>query len=285
MGITICVGNYKGGVGKTKNNVMNAYELAKKGFKVLVVDLDPQANSTTVLVRTKKAHSEEVFSFDKTLMTAVREGTLEGLEVPIVDNLWLLPSYIDFANFTTFLDIRYGIVEENDPDYHKITKEKITYFSKLLEPLKQKYDYIFIDVPPTKSYITDSAVMCSDYVLIVLQTQELSLDGAQMYLKDLQTLADEYGGEFEICGVLPVLIDGNASVDQFILESAADVFGEENMFNIKVPNMARLKRFDNTGIIEVDQHDKRVVAFYSDVADELINRINYFEGNGDLDGE
>lgn len=285
MGITICVGNYKGGVGKTKNNVMNAYGLAKKGFRVLVVDLDPQANSTTVLVRTKKANSEEVFSFDKTLMTAVREGNLEGLEVPIVDNLWLLPSYIDFANYTTYLDIRYGIVEEDDPDYHNITKEKITYFSKLLQPLKDKYDYIFIDVPPTKSYITDSAVMCSDYVLIVLQTQELSLDGAQMYLKDLQTLAEEYDGGFEICGVLPVLMDGNGSVDKFVLDNAAELFGKENMFNIKVPNMARLKRFDNTGIIEIDQHDKRVIEFYSEVADELLNRINYFEGIGELDAE
>lgn len=285
MSITICVGNYKGGVGKTKNNVMNAYELAKKGFRVLVVDLDPQANATTVLIRTKKARSNEVFSFDKTLMTAVKEGSLKGLEVPIVENLWLLPSYIDFANYTTFLDVKYGIAEYDDPDYHKITKDKITHFATLLNPLKDKYDYILIDVPPTKSYITDSAVMCADYVLIVLQTQELSLDGAQTYVKDLQTLAKEFEGHFEICGVLPVLIDGNATLDKFVLESATEIFGKENMFNIKVPNMARLKRFDNTGIIEVDQHDKKVVKFYSLVADELIQRINYFEGNGELNGE
>lgn len=277
--IVVCVGNYKGGVGKTKNNIMNAYELAKKGYKVLVVDLDPQANSTTVLVRTKKAHSSEVFSFEKTLMTAVREENLKGLEVPIVENLWLLPSYIDFANYTTFLDITYGIVEETDNDFLNVTKDKITHFNKLLEPLKSDYDYIFIDVPPTKSYITDSAVMCSDYILIVLQTQELSLDGAQMYLQDLQTLANDYNGQFEICGVLPVLMDGNSSSDQFVLETAADIFGQENIFENKVPNMARLKRFDNTGIIENDRHDLKVVEFYSDVADELIKRINYFEGN------
>lgn len=281
MALTLCVGNYKGGVGKTKNNVMNAYALAKKGYKVLVVDLDPQANSTTVLVRTKRAHSSEIFSFEKTLMSAVRTGNLEGLEVQIIDNLWLLPSYIDFANYTTFLDIQFGILEEDDPDYHEVTKNKITYFSKLLEPLKDKYDYIFIDVPPTKSYITDSAVMCADYILIVLQTQELSLDGAQMYLKDLQTLADEYSGEFEICGVLPVLMDGNATLDQFVLDHAAEVFGEENIFENKVHNMARLKRFDNTGIIEVDQHDKRVIKLYSKVADELVSRIQYFEESGD----
>ncbi|MBC1420055.1 AAA family ATPase [Listeria fleischmannii] len=277
MAITICVGNYKGGVGKTKNNILNAYEIAKTGKKCLVIDLDPQGNSTTVLIRTKKAHSSDVFSFDKTLMTAVKEDNLSGLEVEIVHNLYLLPSYIDFANYTTFLDLQYGIVEESHPDFNSITQKKITHLAKLLQPLKEKYDYIFIDVPPTKSYITDSAVMASDYVLIVLQTQELSLDGATMYLQDLQNLSQIYGGDFEICGVLPVLMDGNASLDQFVLENAAEVFGEENIFEHKVPNMARLKRFDNTGIVENDRHDLRVIEFYKDVANELVNRIDYFE--------
>jgi len=172
MAITITVGNYKGGVGKTKNNILNAYEFAKKGFKTLVVDLDPQANATTVLLRTKKLHSKEVFSFDKSLMAAIKEGDITNIETEIMPNLSLLPSYIDFANYTTFLDLKFGLVAEEDPAFNEITKRKISYFSELIEPLKEKYDYIFIDVPPTKSYITDSAVLASDYVLIVLQTQE-----------------------------------------------------------------------------------------------------------------
>lgn len=278
MAITLTVGNYKGGVGKTKNNILNAYELAKKGYKTLVVDLDPQANATTVLLRTKKLHSDEVFSFDKTLMTAIKENNISNIETEIMPNLFLLPSYIDFANYSTFLDLTYGLVEEENPNYDTITTKKINHFKELLEPLKQKYDYIFIDVPPTKSYITDSAVLASDYVLIVLQTQELSLDGAIEYLNDLQKLANNFNGSFEIVGVLPVLMDGNASLDNFVLENATQIFGEENIFNTKIPNMARLKRFDNTGITEYDRHDKKVIDLYDTISNELLERINYFEG-------
>lgn len=277
MAVTITFGNYKGGVGKTKNNILIAYELAKKGYKTLVVDLDPQANATTVLLRTKKLHSEEVFSFDKTLMSAIKEGDITGIETQIMDNLFLLPSYIDFANYVTFLQLTYGLVEENDPEYETVYKNQIAHFDNLLAPLKEKYDYIFIDVPPTKSSITDSAVLASDYVLIVLQTQELSLDGATEYLKDLQKIANKYNGKFEIVGVLPVLMDGNASLDKFVLSNAESVFGEGNIFENKIPNMARLKRFDNTGITEFDRHDKKVIDLYDLVSDELLERIKYFE--------
>ena len=278
MAIILTSLNYKGGVGKTKNTTLNAYEVAKKGYKCLVIDLDPQSNATTVLIRTKQAHDpDNIFSFEKTLMTAVREGSLENLAVPIIENLDLLPSYIDFANYSTFLDKRFGVVEEGDPGYHEITEQKITYFNQLLEPLKDQYDYIFIDVPPTKSYLTDSAVMASNYILIVLQTQELSYDGAVQVLEDLRKLAVEFNADFEICGVLPVLMDNNAALDQFVLANAAEIFGEENIFKNKIPNMARLKRFDNTGIIENDRHDKRVIELYDKVASELLERINFFE--------
>lgn len=278
MAIVLTSLNYKGGVGKTKNTTLNAYEIAKKGNRCLVVDLDPQANATTVLIRTKQAHNpDDIFSFDKTLMTAVRENNLESLSVPIVKNLDLLPSYIDFANYSTFLDKQYGVVEEGDLNYHDVTDKKINHFRKLLEPLKNNYDYIFIDVPPTKSYLTDSAVIASDYVLIVLQTQELSYDGAVQVLDDLRKLAIDFNANFEICGVLPVLMDNNATLDKFVLNNAEETFGEENIFSNKIPNMARLKRFDNTGIIENDRHDLRVIDLYEKVSDELLERIAYFE--------
>lgn len=275
----INVGNYKGGVGKTKNAIMLALKTAQLlNKRVLFIDKDPQANATNILLRTKKLYSNEIFSFDKTLMTAIKEGSLEGIATEIIPNLELIPSYIDFANYPSFLDLKYGLVEEEDPRYHELTNNKINHFSKLLEPLKEHYDYIFIDVPPTKSYITDSAVMASDYILIVLATQELALEGAQQYLEDLQNLSNTYNGNFEICGVLPVLMDNKATLDEFILERASEIFGEENIFDNKVPNMARLKRFDNTGITDFDRHDKKVHELYEKVTKELIQRINYFEG-------
>lgn len=278
MSLNICLGNYKGGVGKTKNTVMLAYTLAQQGKKCLVMDLDPQGNATTVLARTKQnQNTSKVFNFDKTLMGAVQDEDLSEILVEIMPNLSLLPSYIDFSNYSTFLDLKFGLVASDDPHFTKIVDQKIKYLKTLIQPLEEQFDYIFFDVPPTKSYITDSAVMASDYVLIVLQTQELSLDGATQYLQDLQSLAEVHGGNFEICGVLPVLMDGRASLDKLVLKHAAEVFGKGNIFSLKVPNMSRLKRFDNTGIQEKDQFDRKVLGFYKRVTSEFEKRISFFE--------
>ena len=281
MAITVCVGNYKGGVGKTKNCIMVAYTLAKKGFKTLVIDLDPQGNASTVLGRTKQLYDTTVFSFENTLMTAIKKDNLKESVVPIFENLYLLPSYIDFANYPLFLDLKFGIADPDSEDYHSLNDMKKKYFNNLLEPLKEDYDYILIDVPPTKSMFTDSAVLASNYILLILQTQELALDGAMVYLQDLQSLAVEHDSTFEICGILPVLVDNNSSLDRLVLKLAKERFGEDNVFDLAIPQMARLKRFDNTGITDGDRFDEKVLDLYKDVTDEFIEKINYFEGGND----
>ncbi|MER2108613.1 MAG: AAA family ATPase [Solibacillus sp.] len=77
---------------------------------------------------------------------------------------------------------------------------------KLLDPIRDQYDYIFIDVPPTISGFSDNAMMAADYVLIILQAQELSLEGAETYIKYLQFMADNYDADTQVVGVLPVLL-------------------------------------------------------------------------------
>ncbi|MCL0319401.1 ParA family protein [Apilactobacillus xinyiensis] len=281
MSINLTVGNYKGGVGKTKNAILIPYILSSMGKKCLVIDLDPQGNATTVLARTRQNFMDEPFIFDKTLMGAIKDENLSEIILPVKDNLDLLPSHIDFANYPTYLDLKFGLVDKQNEDYDSIYTKKMNYLNELIKPLSDKYDYIFIDVPPTKSIMTDSAVMASDYVLIILQTQELSLDGAVQYLEDLRNLA-EYGGRFDILGVLPVLMDKNTSSDEFILSQANDVFGENNMFQTKVPQMARLKRFDNTGIQEKDRFDKKVIDLYKIVTKEFLDKISLM---GELNNE
>lgn len=278
MAYTICVGNYKGGVGKTKNCIMIAYSLANKGYKTLVIDLDPQGNASTVLGRTKQQQDvNNFFTFESTLMTAVKRNCLKDSIVTIFDNLDLLPSYIDFANYPLFLDLEFGVSDPESKNFKEIDSEKKQYFKKLLEPVKNVYDFILIDVPPTKSIFTDSAVLASNYILLVLQTQELALDGAMVYLKDLKGLAVDYNANFEICGILPVLLDNNSSLDKLVLKLAKERFGKENVFNVEIPQMARLKRFDNTGITNFDRHDRKVIDLYEKVADELLERIELLE--------
>lgn len=262
----ITFGNFKGGTGKTTNSTMIAYSLAKMGYKVLLSDQDPQANATSLFLRTKSHVEQRDVEFGRTLMRAIEDEDLNSIVTPIMDNLFLLPSYTDFASYPMYLEKRF-----------KKNVDRVQFFSTLLNKIKDDYDFVFIDVPPTISVTTDSALYASDYVVVVLQTQERSLDGAGIFTGYLQTLIDNYGAEFDILGILPVLLKNQAPVDTMILQNAKEMFGEENLFEEVVKNMERLKRFDLTGITEDDMHDKNVLKTYRRISEEFLNRLNRYE--------
>lgn len=273
MAKVITYGNFKGGTGKTTNSAMMAYMLSKLGYKTLLADLDPQANATSLYLRTKQRITNDVVTFNKTLMSAIADEDLSDIIIEIKENLYLLPSFADFTSFPLFLEKKF-------PDSQL---GRVTFLKGLIDKIKDDYDYILIDVPPTLSTYTDSALLASDYTIIVLQTQERSLVGAEAYVGYLQELIDNYDANFDILGVLPVLLKNNSKVDEATLNTAKEKFGEENLFNNLVKNMERLKRYDIIGIVDSDLegkhdiHDKRVMALYKKVTEEMINRLDEIE--------
>ncbi|SIO31797.1 Cellulose biosynthesis protein BcsQ [Carnobacterium alterfunditum] len=273
MAKVITYGNFKGGTGKTTNSAMMAYMLSKLGYKTLLADLDPQANATSLYLRTKQRITNDVVTFNKTLMSAIADEDLSDIIIEIKENLYLLPSFADFTSFPLFLEKKF-------PDSQL---GRVTFLKGLIDKIKDDYDYILIDVPPTLSTYTDSALLASDYTIIVLQTQERSLIGAEAYVGYLQELIDNYDANFDILGVLPVLLKNNSKVDEATLNTAKEKFGEENLFKNLVKNMERLKRYDIIGIVDSDLegkhdiHDKRVMALYKKVTEEMINRLDEIE--------
>lgn len=263
--LTIVIGNQKGGVGKTTNTYLIAYTLAKMGIHTLVADLDPQANATKTLMLTKSQQEDTVYSIKKTLMVGVQEKDLTDLPVKIMDNLDLIPSYIDFQDFTKYL------YQNTNNEY-----EETHLLEPLFNPLKKKYDVILLDVPPFSIEITRNAVIFSDFALISLQTHDDSLSGAEEYVNTLSKLQQEYQLDIEVIGILPMLHDARNGVDQTIIQSAKDEFGEENVFTNIVTQMARIKRFPINGITDKDRFDKRVLDKYQQVTDELLSRIGLF---------
>ncbi|MGQ2384158.1 ParA family protein [Lactiplantibacillus plantarum] len=263
--LTIVIGNQKGGVGKTTNTYLIAYTLAKMGIHTLVADLDPQANATKTLMLTKSQQEDTVYSIKKTLMVGVQEKDLIDLPVKIMDNLDLIPSYIDFQDFTKYL------YQNTNNEY-----EETHLLEPLFNPLKKKYDVILLDVPPFSIEITRNAVIFSDFALISLQTHDDSLSGAEEYVNTLSKLQQEYQLDIEVIGILPMLHDARNGVDQTIIQSAKDEFGEENVFTNIVTQMARIKRFPINGITDKDRFDKRVLDKYQQVTDELLSRIGLF---------
>lgn len=285
---SILYGNMKGGVGKTTNSVMTAYQLAKLGYKTLVCDLDPQANATQLLRRTYGLQQGIDLQIGKTMMVALTEENINPAIVNIMDNLYLLPSSEDFKNYPDFLEMKFMLdkekIESSDSttlqsEMSKVKEQRIAYFSQQLAKVRDEYDFIIIDVPPTLSVFTDSAIYATDYVIIVLQTQQRSLDGAETFFEYLQQMYNDYANiDFDILGVLAVLLKNNVGLDNQILQDAEADFGKDMLFNQIIRHMERLKRYDRTGIAEkgltkYDMHDTRLHYIYNKLTKEIVARL------------
>lgn len=278
----------KGGVGKTTNSVMTAYQLAKLGYKTLVCDLDPQANATQLLRRTYGLQHGTDLQIDKTMMVALTEENIKSAIVNIMDNLYLLPSSEDFKNYPDFLEMKFMLDKEKieagnsntlQSEMSKIKEQRIAYFAQQLAKVRDEYDFIIIDVPPTLSIFTDSAIYATNFVIIVLQTQQRSLDGAETFFEYLQQMYNDYANiDFDILGVLAVLLKYNVGLDSQILKDAEADFGKDMLFKQIIRHMERLKRYDRTGIAEkgltkYDMHDTRLHYIYNTLTQEIVSRL------------
>lgn len=267
MTYVITTGNFKGGVGKTTNSVMLSYALSKMDKKVLLIDLDPQANATDLLLNTMTNIYKKKPIFKETLFEAIKNNNPDEALINVKDNLDLLPSYSDLQQYEHYLYENFS--DDFSQDHH---------LSTFIEKIKEKYDFVFLDIPPQLNKFTDNALVASDFVIVILQTQERALKGAEKYIDHLLQLQDDYKLNIDLIGILPVLQQNGSELDLDVLQDATEIFGKNNLFNTHIKQMNRLKRFDRTGITDntKDIHDKRVHAIYNELINELLERINIF---------
>jgi chromosome partitioning protein len=258
MAITINSANFKGGVGKTTTTTIMAHQLADQGYKILVVDFDPQANATKTLFRT--------FDYGDVLSTtiyeAIKQEDLSKCLVPLSPNLHVLPSDLDLVDFPDYMFAKF-----NGDSY-----KSAWYLDYLLTDFKEVYDFIFIDVPPTISQFTNNAVVASDYILIVMQSHIESFEAAQSMIGYIGQINEHFKGGAEVLGVIPVLLSKRGSVDSWVLEQAENEFGSL-MFENVVEIRERIKRFPVTGITKNDRHDFKALHLYDVVIGEFLDRI------------
>jgi len=257
MAKIINVANFKGGVGKTTTTVLSSYVLAKKDYKVLVVDLDPQANATDMLLRTANVNQ-----VNKTLYQGMQEKNLTDTVISIKANLDLIPSDLDLVGFPMLLN---DVVK--DDNY-----QRAYFVDYLLYPFHEKYDFIIIDVPPTISDYTNNAVIASDFVVVVMQTHERSLSAAEKFIPYLQGMIDNYDAKVDLLGVVPVLMKNDGTIDSYVIDLAKESFGN-SLFNTTVKIRERIKRFDVNGITEEDHHDSQAIGMYEKLVEEMLKRI------------
>ncbi len=263
MSHVITFANFKGGTGKTTNSTAIGYELAKMGYKVLLLDFDPQGNATSIYLKTAQNFGYNI-EFEETLMSGLIKGDLAPLISQVKENLYLLPAYRDLKMYPDLLE-----------DNFKNRDDRAKYLSGLVNKIRDDFDFIFIDVPPTFSIYTNSALYSSDEVVLVAQAHEYSINGIEDFLEDAKDFIIKHQKKFNITGILPVILKPNSLIDKIAIEQAEEKFGSGNLFKVTINQMERLRRWAVTGITDdaKDINDRKVHARYQELAEELLQRL------------
>lgn len=259
--IISCVA-FKGGVGKTSTTAMIGFELAKRGYKTLMVDTDPQANLTSIALRTRLAHGGNQAKLKASLMKAVEDHDLAETLVNIMPNLDLVGSLMDFSLYPQLLTKHFD-------DY----TEQVQYLSELLEPVAKDYDFVILDTSPGLSVYQASVLYVSDWVLCMMKTDPYSMQGLTNLLEYIQnTIINEYGApKLQPLGVLPVMMQ-RGSLDEGILEMVTEKYGKDSLLPV-IPYLPRINRYSATGITDDEYFDQRPHKLYAKVVDEILERV------------
>lgn len=265
---TYTVGNFKGGVGKTKIVTMLGYDNAVlKGKKTLVLDLDPQANASQILSKT--ANIENI---SQTITNGIQENDLSNCIMPILSNLDLIACDTSFRSFSKYALSNFST-----------EKEQISIIANLLEPLKSRYETIFIDVPPTISEYSDNAMVASDYSIIAFQTQTESLDGVEKYVGYQKYMVESFDIDLQVVMIVPCMLEPNSVLDSEVLDEAKKLYGNA-LSNTIITYQNRLKRYSRDGIYlaknkngNYDQWDYKAHEAFISILNELEARELYLE--------
>ena len=225
MGTIISIINQKGGVGKTTTAVNLSAYLADKGKKTLLIDEDSQGNSTSGLSRS--------VDFEKSLYDVLLNDTAleEAVVKTAIHKLHLLPASIDLAG----AEIEIAPL----PERESLLKRKI-------EPLRESYDYILIDCPPSLGLMTLNALVASDSIIIPIQAEFYALEGLSQLVKTVQVVSRKMNPRLHILGILLTMFDGRTNLSLQVAEEVKKYFGSK-VFRTVIPRTVKLSEAPSFG--------------------------------------
>ena len=246
----MAIANQKGGVGKTTTSVNLGACLAYIGKKVLLVDVDPQGNATSG-VGIDKADVEHCV-YDILVEDTDAEIVIQGTKV---ENLFAIPATIQLA----------GAEIELVPTISREVRLK-----RALENLKEEYDYIIIDCPPSLGLLTLNALTASDAVLIPVQCEYYALEGLSQLLNTVRLVQKHLNNQLMIEGVLLTMLDARTNLGIQVIEEVKKYF-QEKVFQTIIPRNIRLSEAPSHGepIIIYDPKS-RGAEVYLDLAKEVV---------------
>lgn len=251
--MVIAIANQKGGVGKTTTAINLSAAIAKSGKKVLLIDLDPQGNSSLSFLDHKII---DYSIYD--LLTDSNTSPEHIIKPTSIPGLDVMPSRINLAKFESKL------IGEFDAPFR--LKDRI-------DGLIKSYDYILIDTPPTLGLITVNALVASDYVLVPIQPSYFALEGTDDLLETVEKVKARPNPRLQVLGVVITLLDKRTTLARDIQEQIRTVFGEK-VFSTVISKSVRLE--------ESPAYKETIFTFaptssgaveYSSLCDEVMSRV------------
>lgn len=261
---TISIFNQKGGVGKTTSVVNLSVALAKLGKKVLVIDFDPQANTTTGLGFDKNNQEKSVYK-----MFYDEEGNYKDYIVKSEDGPYLIPS----ENSLSGLEVELVSLDQ---------EERLQILEQIIKEIKDDFDLILIDCPPSLGLLSLNALVASDSIIIPIQTEYYALEGVSELLKTYNTIKSTIKEDLAIEGVLLCMFDKNTNLSYEVVEEVKRFF-KEKVFRTMIPRNIKLAEAPSFGksVILYDEKSKGARAYMA-LAKEIIENIF---GKNDLEND
>ena len=253
MAKVVSFSNQKGGVGKTTSCVNISAQIANKGKKVLMIDMDPQGNATSGLGLQKSKIKNTIYD--------VIIGRCE-IENAIIKtkfkNLSVIPANIDLAGA--------------ELELHELD-ETVNFTKIALDSIKDEYDYIFIDCPPSLGMLTVKALSISDGVVIPMQCEFYSLEGMSQLLNTVKKIKTLYNPALQVVGILLTMYNGRLTLTSQVINELKKYYSDK-LFKVPISRTVRISEAPGYGepICYHDPYGKGSLE-YAAVAKELMMRI------------
>ncbi|MDV3427915.1 MAG: ParA family protein [Bacillota bacterium] len=249
----ITIFNQKGGVGKTTTNINLGSFLANEGYKVLTIDVDPQGNTTSGLGidKTKlKGSVYDIITSDMTMKDIIIQSEL-------ISNFYIAPSNMELAGAEVELI--------TTPNRESILKNKI-------QEIKDDYDFIFIDCPPSLGFLTINALCAADSVLIPIQCEFYALEGVGQLVNTLSLVRKSLNKNLQVEGIIMSMYDSRTRLSSEVVDEVKKYF-KDKVYNTMIPRNIRLAEAPSFGLPIMLYDEKcRGSEAYADLAKEFIAR-------------
>lgn len=252
MGRIIAIANQKGGVGKTTTAINLSACLAEKGKKVLSVDMDPQGNMTSGLGLDKNNVERTIYDL------IIGEAEIQDvIEKDVIENLDIIPTSIDLSA------AEIELIDVEDKEY---------ILRNAIHKVKNEYDFIIIDCPPSLSMLTINAMTTADSVLVPIQCEYYALEGLSQLIHTVELVKERLNDNLEIEGVVFTMYDARTNLSLQVVENVKDNLNQ-TIYKTIIPRNIRLAEAPSYGM-PINLYDGKSAGAdsYRRLAEEVINK-------------